>query len=304
MRSIGIDVVRGWFARGDVAGEGSRVLPPILRRPVRRLSRIEWRAPRYFGLKGSALLFLATATAGMVIGGHTQTVVSAVTVASGLGIGQVKITGQSETSEVDILDSLAIGQFPSLFTFDLDDARERVEALPWVGQATLKKLYPDTLEVAVIERVPYALWQHGDKVSLIDPQGIAITDYFGERYTNLPLVVGPGANARVDEFLDLILAQPSLVPRVRAGVLISKRRWNVVLAEAVEIMLPEADPAAALARVARADSAHQLLSRDIAAVDVRAPDRFVVRLTERGLAERQALIKEREKQARKRGANT
>lgn len=304
MRSIGIDVVRGWFAHGDAAGEGSRVLPPILRRPVRLLSRIEWRAPRHLGLKGSAILFLATATAGMVLGGHTQTVVSAVTVASGLGIGQVKITGQSETSEVDILDSLAIGRFPSLFTFDLDDARERVEALPWVGQATLKKLYPDKLEVAVIERVPYALWQHGDKVSLIDPQGIAITDYIGERYTNLPLVVGPGANARVDEFLDLIMAEPSLVPRVRAGVLISERRWNIVLAGAVEIMLPEADPAAALARVASADAAHQLLSRDIAAVDVRAPDRFVVRLTERGLAGRQALIKEREKQARIGGANT
>ena len=124
------------------------------------------------------------------------------------------------------------------------------------------------------------------------------------RDTNLPLVVGPGANARVDEFLDLIMAQPSLLPRVRAGVLISNRRWNIVLAEGVEVMLPGADPAVALARVASADTAHQLLSRDILAVDVRAPDRFVVRLTERGLAERAALIKEREKQARNRGANT
>jgi cell division protein FtsQ len=191
-----------------------------------------------------------------------------------------------------------------LFTFDLDAARERVEALPWVARATLRKLYPDTLEVAVSERLPYALWQNGDIVSLIDPQGTVITDYIGERYTNLPLVVGPGANARVDEFLDLVLSQPSLVPRVRAGVLVSERRWNIVLAGSVEIMLPEIDPADALARVAELDERRQLLSREIVRVDLRLPDRLVVRLTERGLEERRTLIEARDKRARKRGTST
>jgi cell division protein FtsQ len=246
----------------------------------------------------------ATALAGVVFGGHTRAVVSSVTAASGLAIDQVKITGQSETSEVNILDSLEIEQFESLFTFDLDAARERVEALPWVARATLRKLYPDTLEVAVSERLPYALWQNGDTVSLIDPQGTVISDYIGERYTSLPLVVGPGANTRVDEFLDLVLSQPSLVPRVRAGVLVSERRWNIVFAGAIEIMLPEIDPAAALARVADLDDEHRLLSREIAAVDLRLPDRLVVRLTEHGLAERRSLIEARDKLARKRGTST
>jgi cell division protein FtsQ len=303
LRSLGVDAIRRRLA-GEEAGEGSRVLPRFLRGPVRAMSRMEWRAPRHFGLKAIAALFLATAATGMVLGDHTRTVISAVTAASGLSIDQVKITGQSETSEVDVLDKLAIGQFPSLFTFDLDAARTRVESLPWIAQATLKKLYPDTLEVAVVERLPYALWQHGDRVSLIDPQGRVITDQIGERYRTLPLVVGPGANARVDEFLDLILAHPDLVPRVRAGVLISERRWNIVLAEAVEIMLPEKDPAAALARVADVDAKSQLLSRDIAAVDLRLPGELVVRLSEAAFLARQEMIKEREKAARKMGTDT
>jgi cell division protein FtsQ len=304
LRSLGVDAIRRRLAGGEEAGEGSRVLPRFLRRPVRALSRMEWQTPRHFGLKAMAGLFLATATTGMVLGDHTWTVISAVTAASGLAVDQVKITGQSETSEVDVLDKLAIGRFPSLFTFDLDAARTRVEALPWVAQATLKKLYPDTLEVAVVERLPYALWQHGNAVSLIDPQGRVITDAIGERYASLPLVVGPGANTRVDEFLDLILAHPELVPRVRAGVLISERRWNVVLAEAVEIMLPEHDAAAALARVAEIDAASQLLSRDIAAVDLRLPGELVVRLSEPASLARQEAIKEREKVAHKMGTDT
>ena len=304
MRTLGVDAVRKWFAGGQGTFADSRVLPPILRRPVRILSRLDWQAPRFLGLKSVGVLFLATAISGMVIGGHTGTVAAHVTAASGLAIDQVKITGQSDTSEVDILDRLAIGQYPSLLTFDLDAARDRIETLPWVAQATLKKLYPDTLEVSVIERLPYALWQHGETVSLIDPQGIVISDYIDERYTTLPLVVGPGANARVDEFLDLILAHPDLVAQVRAGELIAERRWNIVLAGDVEIMLPEDNAADALARVAAINSAHQILARDIAAVDVRIPERLVVRLTERGLSQRQAMLEEQEKLARRKRTDT
>ena len=304
MRSLGVEAIRRWLAGSEETGEGGLVLPRFLRRPARAMLRFEWQAPRFFGLKGMGALFLATAITGMVLGQHTRNVISAVTAASGLAIDQVKITGQSETSEVDVLNRLAIEQFPSLFTFDLDAARTRVETLPWVAQATLKKLYPDTLEVAIVERLPYALWQHGDAVSLIDPQGRTITDHIGERYSSLPLVVGPGANTRVDEFLDLILAHPDLVPRVRAGVLISERRWNVVLAEAVEIMLPEKDPAAALARVAALDAASQLLSRDIAAVDLRLPEQLVVRLSDTAFVARREMIKEREKAAHKKGTDT
>jgi cell division protein FtsQ len=133
---------------------------------------------------------------------------------------------------------------------------------------------------------------------------IDITLFLYLMYQFLPLVVGPGANARVDEFLDLVLSQPSLVPRVRAGVLVSERRWNIVLAESVEIMLPEIDPADALARVAELDERRQLLSREIVRVDLRLPDRLVVRLTERGLDERHTLIEARDKLARKRGTST
>jgi len=292
-----------WFAPGG-AREDSRVLPPLLRRPARLLSRQDWRTPSYFGAKGLTIFFAVTVIAGIEIGGHTQSVISAVTANTGLAIDKVKITGQSETSEVDILDNLAIGQSPSLFTFDLDAARGRVEALPWVARTTLRKLYPDTLEIAVVERLPYALWQHEDTVSLIDPQGTVISDYIGERYTNLPLVVGEGANARVDEFLDLVLSQPELSPYVRAGVLVSERRWNIVIGDGLEIMLPEADPAGAYARVATLDGEHRLLSREIAAVDMRSPGRPVLRLTERGLTERQTLIEARDALDRKRRTNT
>jgi cell division protein FtsQ len=290
-----LDAVKpGWVRR--------LVLPRFLRKPVRMVLKL--RPPRYLGLKGMAALFVATLVAGTVLGGHSLTVVGALTAWGGLAIDGVQITGQSETSEVDVLHALAIDDYPSLVTFDVDAARARVEALPWVKQATIKKLYPDTLQVAVTERTPFAIWQHDVVTSLVDGDGRVITDDVGERYSGLPFVAGPGAAAHVQEFVDLVGGVPSLKPLVHAGVLVSERRWNVVLNGGIEIMLPEEDPAGALVAVAALDAQSGLLSKDIAAVDLRSPERLVVRLTDSGIAARDAALKEREKLARKGRENT
>jgi cell division protein FtsQ len=304
-----LSTIKAWLpwtrdASAEDVDSGGLVLPRFLRRPVRLFLRRQWRVPRHIGVKGAVALFLMTAVAGTLIGGHAGTVVSAVTAWSGLAVDQIKITGQSETSELDVLDSLAIGPLPSLVTFDVDAAQARVESLPWVRQATIRKLYPDTLQVSVDERSPYAIWQHDAKNSLIDDSGKVITDVVGERYQTLPMVVGPGANARAGEFIALIAGFPTLKDRVKAGVRIFDRRWNVVFGNGVEVMLPENDPAGALRQVADLDAKSDLLSRDIAALDLRLPDRLVVRLSERGKLARDAMLKAREKAAHRGGANT
>jgi cell division protein FtsQ len=280
------------------------VLPRFLRRPVRAIGRLNFKLPSHPGLKALAIFCLSTAITGTVMGDHVDTVVSAVTAWSGLAIDEVKITGQSETSELDVLDRLAIGPHPSLVTFDVDGARERVEALPWVKHATIRKLYPDTLQVVVSERTPFAIWQHEGKASLIDRDGRAITDDIGDRYMTLPRVAGADANMHAVEFADLVQAFPELAKRIRAGVLVAGRRWNLVLENGVEVLLPEKDPASAIVAVVAIDAQSQILSRDVAAVDLRLNDRLVVRLTENGEVAREAVLQEREKLAKKKGANT
>lgn len=298
MRSVGTEsqVEHGDWPEGATASY-RLVLPRFLRRPARFLSRRDWRLPRHAGLKGLALLFASTAVAGMLIGGHTLTVVSAVTAWSGLAIDEVEITGQSEVSEFDVLHRMAIGPYPSIVTFDAIAARERVEALPWVDHVTIRKLYPDTLQVAIVEREPFAIWQRDRGVSLIDDQGRIITNRVDGRYAGLPLVVGEGAEQRAGEFVTLLEEFPSLAPRVKAGVLVSGRRWNVVLQNGIEIMLPEEDPASALIQVVALDDGHGLFSREIAAVDLRLASRLIFRLTETGYEAREKLLKDRAKRS-------
>ncbi len=273
------------------------VLPRFLRRPVRVLSKVNWHVPRHLGVKGLLGLFLATAVAGILVGGHGMTFVSALTAWSGFTIDEVRITGQSETSEVDVLDRLQMGLYPSLVTFDVDAAKARVQQLPWVKDATLKKLYPHGLEVTITERQPFAVWQHGGAVSLVDDAGKAISNQVSEQYAALPLVVGEGAAERAGEFINMVSAFPDIAERVHAGVLISGRRWTIVLHNGVELMLPEDDPIAALQKIATLDHDDQLLSREIAAVDLRT-GQIVVRLDETGLAARKAMLKDEAKRKR------
>ncbi len=305
MRPLATDVPGVTTAAPQAAAmPRARVLPRFLRRPARAFQKHQWRLPQRFGLKALLAFVLATAIAGAVTGGRALGVVSAVSAWSGLAITEVKITGQSETSEVAVLDRLDISQDPSLLTYDVDAARARVELLPWVSQATLKKLFPNTLEVAIAERTPFAIWQHGEELSLIDAAGKVITNAIDERYARLPFVVGPDAASHAREFVDLIDSQPDIAGRVRAGVLISGERWNVVLDSGIALMLPVDGPAAALATVARLDAEKKLLSREITTVDMRLPDQMIVRLDEKGLADRKAMLKEREKLARRQRTNT
>ncbi len=303
MRPLATDVP-GVTTAAHGAAVTPRVLPRFLRRPVRALEKRDWRLPRRFGLKAFIALALATTIAGAITGGRAMSVASAVSAWSGLAITEVKITGQSETSEVAVLDRLDIKQDPSLLTYDVDAARARVELLPWVSHATLKKLFPNTLEVVIAERTPFAIWQHDEDLSLIDDAGHVITNAIDDRYAHLPFVVGPGAAEHAREFVDLIGSQPDIAGHVRAGVLISGERWNVVLDSGIEVMLPVDKPAAALATVARLDQQKKLLSREITTVDMRLPDQMIVRLDEKGLAARKDLLKERDKLARRQRTNT
>ncbi len=284
----------------DEAGASRRVvLPRFLRRPVRALRRLDWQLPRMAGTKAMAVFAVATGLAGMISGGHANTVAYAVTAFVGFGIENVKITGQSETSEVDVLAALDIGTYPSLLTLELDSARERIEALPWVKQATLKKHFPDGLEIEISEREPYALWQHDGVISLIDESGRVITANVGERYAGMPQVVGEGAAPLAAAYTALLARYPEIETRARAGIYVSGRRWTIVLDNGMQLMLPIENPEAALATVASMEANHAVFSREITAIDLRRPGQLVVRLTEKGLVARKAALKERAKAAQR-----
>ena len=54
------------------------------------------------------------------------------------------------------------------FNVDVERVREEVELLPWVSEASVRRVWPDTLSVSVVEQQPIAV---SKKLGLINSQG-------------------------------------------------------------------------------------------------------------------------------------
>ncbi|MET3789937.1 cell division protein FtsQ [Aquamicrobium terrae] len=278
------------------------VMPRWLRRPLRMVSRLgegAYRAPPFAATILSAALLSSSATYGAYLGGQLEGFVQGVTARTGFAVDQIKVVGNQYTSEIDILDRLELNGWTALVGLDVGDARDRIASLPWVEHATVRKIYPDTLEVRVDEREPFAIWQQGRVLSVIEKSGRIIAPYTGGRLASLPLIVGSGAPENAPVLLARIAQVPELAGRVKGYVRVGDRRWDLHLDNGVTVKLPEHGIDAALERLASMDREQDLLGRDIVAVDLRIPDRVAVALSPDASEARMAALK---KAARKPGS--
>ncbi len=208
--------------------------------------------------------------------------------ALGFSIEVVTISGLGELSESDVLAASGVKPTHSLLFLDAETIRERLTALPLVESARVLKLYPDRLIIALEGRRPFALWQRDGKLSVVAADGVVIDEMRDERFLGLPFVVGEGAEKRLDEYMRLLEAVGDLKSRVRAGVLVSGRRWSLDMTNGVEVKLPEQDPEAALAVLQRLQREARILDKDVISIDLRAPGRVAARLSEEAAAARAA----------------
>ncbi|WOJ88570.1 FtsQ-type POTRA domain-containing protein [Methylocapsa polymorpha] len=238
-------------------------------------------------------VLLSTGVYGAVKGGHYEAFKAAqgapadiIAKAFGFGIEAVTIAGESELAESDILAAADIGPRNSLLFLDVASVRERLQALPLVKDVSVTKLYPDRLLIEVEERQPSALWQKNGHVDIIAADGMPLDAMRDQRFIHLPLVVGAGANERLGEYLALLEAAGDQRDKIRAGVLIAQRRWTLKMTNGIDVLLPEREPAAALASFIQLQRDSHILDKDVLSFDLRQPGRVVARLTEDAAAAR------------------
>ncbi len=187
----------------------------------------------------------------------------------------------------DAVREIAAVNLPqSSFDLDLDAARGRIETLDAVAGADLAIRSGGVLQVTITEREPVIIWRKAEGLDLLDKDGRRVAMLVSrEDRSDLPLIVGDGADAAVPEARALIAAAGPLLPRLRGVVRMGERRWDLVLDRDQRILLPEIDPLAALQRLIVLDAAEKLLERDLLTVDLRLAARPTLRLAPRALTE-------------------
>jgi cell division protein FtsQ len=164
----------------------------------------------------------------------------------------------------------------NFFAVSPAEVRAGLEKLPWVRSASVRRIWPDRLEVALEEHVALARW--GDD-SLVNSYG---ERFFGKTGQPLPQFVGPAGTERevarrYRRFADI--AAPLGAPLERV-VLTPRYAWQLRLGSGLNIMLGR-DADAAESRLRRFvevyDVALEKMRKNHEYVDLRYPNGFALR---------------------------
>jgi len=293
-------LLREWFA------SRRRVTKPVAKPRFERapqprvIATIERYLPNRIGVAATVLILLGSAGFGVVKGGHLEELTAALSDtrnalanSAGFRITTVAINGRKQLTQDEVLAIGGVNGRSSLLFLDAETVRDKLKANPWIGDATVLKLYPGRLQIDIVERSAFALWQRDGRLAVIADDGAVLEPYVTRRFATLPLVVGKGAETRARDFLALLDRYPQVRAVTKAAIFVGERRWNLRLADGLDIRLPENDVGNALATLSKLDQEDKLFSRDIVAVDMRLPDRLVVQLSDDAAKARDDLLKDK-----------
>jgi cell division protein FtsQ len=92
----------------------------------------------------------------------------------------------------EVREALAGKPLGSFFSADVDVIRERLEAHPWIAQASVRKEWPDILRVFVVEQQPLGHWNEQQRPNaLVTREGTVFEVDKTEIDVLLPKLFGP-----------------------------------------------------------------------------------------------------------------
>ena len=203
----------------------------------------------------------------------------------------LKVTGLdiiADNASIDAkIKAIASFDFPlSSLDIDVEELRFLIEELDSVKQATVRLRSDGMIEILVFERKPAFVHKINGHFLVLDSEGIKIDEVFSRvDRSDLPLIVGEGADKAVEEAILLMLAMESLLVRVRGLVRIGERRWDIVLDRNQKIKLPEGNPINAIRKVLLLQNSKGILDRAVTHLDLRDDSRPFLGLTKKAFSD-------------------
>ena len=196
--------------------------------------------------------------------------------ALGLNLQNVRLVGVSPQAADDVKKALPFHRGDPIAFMDLGAVQKAIENVGWVRSATVRRQFPGSLIVTVVERPRLAVWQYHGQDTVIDDQGQIIPEARADRFPDLPLVVGEGANETATDVLELMRARPQLLQKTYALQRVDTRRWNILLKNGAVIKLPALDQDQAFTRLDALIAQRRVLDQGFAEIDLLDPKALVV----------------------------
>ena len=200
----------------------------------------------------------------------------------GMVLEDIVVTGRERTTKEELNQALGLKRGDNMLKINVYDIKEKVEQLPWVKQAFVRRsLLPNVLHIDIEERQVKAIWQINEKFYPLDEDGKIIeADY--QITEPILLIVGAGAPENFKNLLDALKdGDKNYIERVKVANFISGRRWNLILDDirtGITVKLPEDDIAKAWKKLVKLDETKGIFKRKLTIIDLRLPNKVVVKL--------------------------
>lgn len=200
-----------------------------------------------------AVLFLGAAIVrGVVVGGHLDYPGSPwakmpghIAGLFGLAATDIELSGLHLHDPHEVLTKMGVRPGGPLIGFDAKKAKNELQQLDWIDSATVVRRFPNQLQITIVEREPFVVWQHKGALYVVDQKGNTMKGAVA-RGNMMLHVVGEGANIAALELVNQMEATPALMLEVKAAVRVGDRRWDLYMKNGVVLALPESDLESAL----------------------------------------------------------
>ncbi|MTW21998.1 FtsQ-type POTRA domain-containing protein [Allochromatium palmeri] len=193
-----------------------------------------------------------------------------------LPIRVIQVEGEMHHhSSQHLQDRLTERLHGGILTADLVDLKRAAEDLPWVGQASLRRVWPDTLRVQVQEYRPIARWGLD---GLVTADGVVFRPQGGTIPSNLPMLEGD--DKRAPEVTARYLKWRDALERIGHGIqrlsVDPRGDWRIELVSGAELRLGTISVEERLARYLKSASQLESAGRPLT-VDLRYSNGFSVK---------------------------
>ncbi|MBQ7303391.1 MAG: FtsQ-type POTRA domain-containing protein [Alphaproteobacteria bacterium] len=200
----------------------------------------------------------------------------------GLGIDDIIVEGREKTIKEDLLAKLQLNRNDNILNTDLAEIKKKVEELPWVEKADVKRTYfPNTIQIKLYEKNVLALWQNEGKFYPLDMNG-KIIDAEYVAHEPILVITGEKAPEHIVELFKITSENADLHNRIVAAVFFSGRRWNLIFdsfENGVTVKLPQEDVKKAWKKFVKINNQYGVLNRKLTFIDLRYKDKVSVALS-------------------------
>ena len=105
----------------------------------------------------------------------------------------IQVLGAHNVSRAQVLDVFSSDLDRNIFFVPLAERKKQLQEIPWIESATVMRLLPNRLNIAVTERIPVAFVEINSHIALIDARGVVMEMPSGSPAAggySFPVIVG------------------------------------------------------------------------------------------------------------------